>query len=152
MRSGLAWSTPRELAWIEITRDGWASWRTVLSTHRGRTRRRVLARSDLPPTLLHDEVMAHALQSKLPFEIVRLIEEHVAAMVLQTMVWRWRGRRMRAEARNRRENEWELRVECYIGSFAYGHQPMTNPMNGWSKEEIAWFQRYSRSSFERYSR
>ena len=99
-----------------------------------------------------DEVMAHALQSKLPFEIVRLIEEHVAAMVLQTMVWRWRGRRMRAEARNRRENEWELRVECYIGSFAYGHQPMTNPMNGWSKEGIAWFQRYSRSSFERYSR
>lgn len=93
--------------------------------------------------------VANVLAGKLPCELVRLIEEHGGAMVLQRAARRQRGKRLRAAARRRHMAEWNEHVARYLGSFALGNVPMASPLDAWSREELAWRERYDRRAIRR---
>ena len=87
----------------------------------------------------------HALAHKLPAELVDLILQHAAAMTLQGGARCCLARRTAARARREREREVRDRerafVDRFLGSFAFGSDPLPNALSGWEGDR-RWFERY----------
>ena len=87
----------------------------------------------------------HALTRKLPTELVDLILQHAAAMTLQGGARCCLARRTAARARREWEREGRDREKAcvgrFLGSFAFGSEPLPNALSGWEGDR-RWFERY----------